>query len=596
MTYSILINQLNSAKTKLWLHICCTLEYCPALDCSVFVCCTEFIKPSQFTGTVWTIWVTHLVIIQAYYLPFLKHAHTIPSFFKHTHTRTHACNTFLFETHAHTCTQYLPFLNTRTHTCMQYLLFLKHTRTRAHVRNTFLFWNAARTNARNTFLFWNTHTCTQYLPFFETHMRAHTHACNTFLFWNARAHKCTQYLPFLKHTHMHAIPSFFETHTRAHTHACNTFLFLNTHTRTHKCTQYLPFLKHTRAHMHANTFVFWNTHTRAHTHARNTFLFLNTRAHTHACNTFLFWNPRAHTNARNTFLFWNTHARAHTCTQYLPFLKHTCTQYLPFLNTHARAHTCTQYLPFLKHTCTQYLPFLKRACTHARNTFLFWNTRAHAHTARARARFGKTQPEMLLHLWKLNISKAISFPCSSWHTCAAAVSEMLLCLYLNALHTSFTAVFTPSPASFWLKVSLFLLSAAPLFPSLDLYNHMICAFTGWYEDWVFHVNAFGFPPTEPSSFTRCSLASIDCNMKRVAGFVLHPHRASRLCPGLLWQCKLLWRAVQHCGQSLGQTEAAGGGERGRHVCVRVRRVAGQCGGSGEDTNHVLRSSDSSNTF
>ncbi len=31
-------------------------------------------------------------------------------------------------------------------------------------------------------------------------------------------------------------------------------------------------------------------------------------------------------------------------------------------------------------------------------------------------------------------------------------------------------------------------------------------------------------------------------------------------------------------------------------CVRVRRVAGQCGGSGEDTNHVLRSSDSSNTF
>lgn len=45
-----------------------------------------------------------------------------------------------------------------------------------------------------------------------------------------------------------------------------------------------------------------------------------------------------------------------------------------------------------------------------------------------------------------------------------------LCLFLNALHTSFTAVFTPSPASFWLKVSLFL-SAAQL---LDLYNHVIC--------------------------------------------------------------------------------------------------------------------------
>lgn len=34
---------------------------------------------------------------------------------------------------------------------------------------------------------------------------------------------------------------------------------------------------------------------------------------------------------------------------------------------------------------------------------------------------------------------------------------------------------------------------------------------GWYEDEVFHVNAFGFPPTEPSATTRyktdfCSLA------------------------------------------------------------------------------------------
>lgn len=25
---------------------------------------------------------------------------------------------------------------------------------------------------------------------------------------------------------------------------------------------------------------------------------------------------------------------------------------------------------------------------------------------------------------------------------------------------------------------------------------------GWYEDEVFHVNAFGFPPTEPSATTR----------------------------------------------------------------------------------------------
>lgn len=26
--------------------------------------------------------------------------------------------------------------------------------------------------------------------------------------------------------------------------------------------------------------------------------------------------------------------------------------------------------------------------------------------------------------------------------------------------------------------------------------------SGWYEDSVFHVNGFGFPPTEPSSATR----------------------------------------------------------------------------------------------
>lgn len=32
---------------------------------------------------------------------------------------------------------------------------------------------------------------------------------------------------------------------------------------------------------------------------------------------------------------------------------------------------------------------------------------------------------------------------------------------------------------------------------------MVCIYpTGWYEDSVFHVNGFGFPPTEPSSATR----------------------------------------------------------------------------------------------
>uniref|UniRef100_A0A673FE52 DNA polymerase epsilon subunit 2 n=1 Tax=Sinocyclocheilus rhinocerous TaxID=307959 RepID=A0A673FE52_9TELE len=32
---------------------------------------------------------------------------------------------------------------------------------------------------------------------------------------------------------------------------------------------------------------------------------------------------------------------------------------------------------------------------------------------------------------------------------------------------------------------------------------------GWYEDSVFHVNAFGFPPTEPSSFTRAYYGNIN---------------------------------------------------------------------------------------
>lgn len=38
---------------------------------------------------------------------------------------------------------------------------------------------------------------------------------------------------------------------------------------------------------------------------------------------------------------------------------------------------------------------------------------------------------------------------------------------------------------------------------------------------MFHVNAFGFPPTEPSSFTRCALAVIHCNC--AAHMLLHPH-------------------------------------------------------------------------
>lgn len=39
-------------------------------------------------------------------------------------------------------------------------------------------------------------------------------------------------------------------------------------------------------------------------------------------------------------------------------------------------------------------------------------------------------------------------------------------------------------------------------PSLFVNLQLTVCFLGWYEDSVFHVNGFGFPPTEPSSATR----------------------------------------------------------------------------------------------
>lgn len=59
------------------------------------------------------------------------------------------------------------------------------------------------------------------------------------------------------------------------------------------------------------------------------------------------------------------------------------------------------------------------------------------------------------------------------------------------------------------------------------------------------------------------------------------------CQGLLWQHKLLWRPVDHFSEGLGEAQAAGGGERGRDVCHRVGRVAGQHRSDGKAGPDVL---------
>ncbi len=77
---------------------CCTLQYWSALDCSrvcLLFSLLSLFNPSQFIGTVWTMgneWVTHLVILKAYYLPFSKLS------LSHTHTHTHTCFTILVGT------------------------------------------------------------------------------------------------------------------------------------------------------------------------------------------------------------------------------------------------------------------------------------------------------------------------------------------------------------------------------------------------------------------------------------------------------------------------------------------------------------------
>lgn len=53
------------------------------------------------------------------------------------------------------------------------------------------------------------------------------------------------------------------------------------------------------------------------------------------------------------------------------------------------------------------------------------------------------------------------------------------------------------------KVAFHLTTAAGQWKSIPkgLADVSFCP-SGWYEDSVFHVNGFGFPPTEPSSATR----------------------------------------------------------------------------------------------
>lgn len=113
-------------------------------------------------------------------------------------------------------------------------------------------------------------------------------------------------------------------------------------------------------------------------------------------------------------------------------------------------------------------------------------------------------------------------------------------------------------------------------PDLDLYNHMLCLRSqdGTHRALFIH----------QVCFSCCSLWHGLCSWHRSASswcFLVY-------IQGVLWQYKLLWWAVHHCGQSVSQTQAAGGGEWRRHVCDGFGRVAGQCGGPGEDPHHVLR--------
>lgn len=122
---------------------------------------------------------------------------------------------------------------------------------------------------------------------------------------------------------------------------------------------------------------------------------------------------------------------------------------------------------------------------------------------------GKFYLEDLSGTVQLNISKAISFLClSSNMYCCLDLETILSVCSLTLISTSFTVDSTQSLVLSWLRVSLQQILTSPFPGSWTSFIYTILTFSGWYEDSVFHVNAFGFPPTEPSSFTRWGLALI----------------------------------------------------------------------------------------
>lgn len=68
------------------------------------------------------------------------------------------------------------------------------------------------------------------------------------------------------------------------------------------------------------------------------------------------------------------------------------------------------------------------------------------------------------------------------------------------------------------------------------------------------------------------------------------------CQVILRQHELLWWSIHHFGEGFCQAEAAGGGERGRHVCNSFWCVAGQRWSDGKAQPHVLRSGVASQSY
>ncbi|KAL0602529.1 DNA polymerase epsilon subunit 2 [Plecturocebus cupreus] len=97
---------------------------------------------------------------------------------------------------------------------------------------------------------------------------------------------------------------------------------------------------------------------------------------------------------------------------------------------------------------------------------------------------------------QLDLSKAISFTCLfKWEVFELFRSSVELKMYVDVITAS--------------SIGLFSSTVVHQFHS-GLYTEACFVLAeGWFEDQVFHVNAFGFPPTEPSSTTRAYYGSIN---------------------------------------------------------------------------------------